>query len=321
MVFQVSDDIQLYLFCFILWFILHNYLFKKSKTHNLPPSPPSLPIIGHLHLLSTSLSQSLHKLSTKHGPLLYLHLGSSNCLVVSSSRTATDIFKTHDLNFASRPSFAFADELPYGNSGFFATPYGDYWRFMKKLCMTQLLSPKQLDHTRFLRHQEILRLLRRLKECGENKEVVDLGAELMKLTNNSICKMVMSTCCSENGDEAEKIRVLVKESFELAAKVCFGDVLGPFKRLGFWIYGKQALDVTMRYDKLLEGIMEQHEERAKRDGFWLREDYDLMDLLLKVYHDDKAELKITRTHVKAFLLVSIFSIFYFPFMLLLLLIR
>ncbi|CAL9001916.1 unnamed protein product, partial [Prunus brigantina] len=43
----------------------------------------------------------------------------------------------------------------------------------------------------------------------------------------------------------EKIRELVKESFELAAKVCFGDVLGPPKRLGFRVDGKQLMDVTM----------------------------------------------------------------------------
>ncbi|CAL9029682.1 unnamed protein product, partial [Prunus brigantina] len=43
----------------------------------------------------------------------------------------------------------------------------------------------------------------------------------------------------------EKIGELVKESFELAAKVCFGDVLGPPKRLGFWVDGKQLMDVTM----------------------------------------------------------------------------
>lgn len=113
----------------------------------------------------------------------------------------------------------------------------------------------------------------------------------------------MSTSCSENGEEAEKIRALVKESFELAAKVCFGDVLGPLKRVGFWVYGKQLIDVTMGYDKLLEGMLKQHEERAEREG-WDREDKDLMDILLKAYQDDQAEVRITRTHVKAFLLVS-----------------
>ena len=34
------------------------------------------------------------------------------------------------------------------------------------------------------------------------------------------------------------------------------------------------------------------------------ENEDLVDILLKVYQDDKAEFKINRTHLKAFLLVS-----------------
>lgn len=174
---------------------------------------------------------------------------------------------------------------------------------MKKLCMTELLSPRQLERSRGVRAEEIKRLLRKLLESGVRKEVVDLGAELMKVTNNSICRMAMSTSCSKKGDEAEKIRELVKESFELAAKVCFGDVLGPLRRLGFWLYGKQAMDVTMRYDRLLEGMMKQHEERGRSEG-WEREDKDLMDILLRVYQDEMAEVKITRTHVKAFLLVS-----------------
>ncbi|KAL6129884.1 hypothetical protein ACLB2K_068266 [Fragaria x ananassa] len=265
-------DLHYYLLCSVLCClstIFIKSLFTKHSTDNIP-SPPALPIIGHLHLLTSSLSQSLHKLSTKYGPLLLVRFGASRMLVVSSASMAAEIFKTNDLSFASRPSFAFADDLPYKNLGFFATPYGDYWRFMKKLCMTELLSPKQIERSRSIRQEEIAR-------------------------------MAMSTSCSENGEEAEKIRALVKESFELAAKVCFGDVLGPLKRVGFWVYGKQLIDVTMGYDKLLEGMLKQHEERAEREG-WDREDKDLMDILLKAYQDDQAEVRITRTHVKAFLL-------------------
>ena len=35
-----------------------------------------------------------------------------------------------------------------------------------------------------------------------------------------------------------------------------------------------------------------------------RDNEDLVDILLKVYQDDKVEFKINRTHLKAFLLVS-----------------
>lgn len=63
-------------------------------------------------------------------------------------------------------------------------------------------------------------------EIARDKEAaIDMGAELMRLTNNTTCRMVMSTRCSEQDGEAERIIQLVKESFELATKMCFGDVL------------------------------------------------------------------------------------------------
>jgi hypothetical protein len=295
-------DTQYYFVCLVLLFLstlLLKSLFKKpSKTLRLPPSPPALPIIGHLHLLGSSLSQSLHKLSTKYGPLLYLRLGASQCLVVSTASLATEIFKTNDLVFSDRPSFAFSDRLPYGNYGFFSARYGDYWRFIKQLCMSELLSTQQVEQSRDVRHEEIVCFLLKALESAKKQHVFDVGAELMKLTNNSTCKLTMSMRCSEEHDEAERIRQLVKESMEVGEKIVLGDVFGPLKILAFWLYGKKAINGTLKYDAILEKVLKQHEESPQK------ENKDLMDILLKVYHDDKAEFKINRTHLKAFLLVS-----------------
>ena len=65
--------------------------------------------------------------------------------------------------------------------------------------------------------------MRKVLESARKKE--DVGAEVMKLRNNVTCRVVMSTRCSEQDGEAEKVRELVKESYELAAKLCFGDML------------------------------------------------------------------------------------------------
>ena len=146
-------DIQCYSFLIffvslILTLLIRFIFFNKPNNPiaglHLPPTPPAFPIIGHLHLLTPSLYKSFHRLSTKYGPLLNLRIGASQCLLVSSASVAAEIFKTHDLAFASRPIFAFADKLPYGTSGFVTAPYGDYWRFMKKLCVTQLLGTPQV---------------------------------------------------------------------------------------------------------------------------------------------------------------------------------
>ena len=108
----------------------------------------------------------------------------------------------------------------------------------------------------------------------------------------------MSMRCSEEHDEAKRIRQLVKESMEVGEKIFLGDVLGPLRILSFWLYGRKAIDVALKYDAILERVLKQHEESPQK------ENKDLLDILLKVYQDDKAEFKINRTHLKAFLLVS-----------------
>jgi hypothetical protein len=61
---------------------------------------------------------------------------------------------------------------------------------------------------------------------------------------------------------------------------------------------KEGHKCDIEVDAILEKVLKQHEESLQK------ENKDLMDILLKVYQDDKAEFKINRTHLKAFLLVS-----------------
>lgn len=187
-------------FILVLSYIIISSTVKPTATVlRLPPSPPCiLPIIGHLHLLTPSLYKSLQSLSSKHGPLLLLRLGPSRrrLVVVSSSSVAAAVFKTHDLAFSSRPAFAFADRLPYGTSGFITAPYGPYWRFMKKLCVTELLNTRQMERSKRIRKDEVERSVKRVLESARDNAALDLGAELMRLTNNVTCRMAMSTRCA-----------------------------------------------------------------------------------------------------------------------------
>ncbi|KAL3580180.1 hypothetical protein D5086_018015 [Populus alba] len=112
---------------FILQYILRR-LTKHSTHLCLPPSPPALPLIGHLHYLSPAAYKCLHNLCSKYGPLLYLRLGSFPVLLVSSASMANEIFKTHDLNFAYKPKSPFEDSILFGTSSFFSCPV---WRLLE----------------------------------------------------------------------------------------------------------------------------------------------------------------------------------------------
>lgn len=188
-----STSYILYITLFFFFTILLQYLLHRPSHGRCPPSPPALPLIGHLHHFSPSVCKSFHNLAARYGDLLFLRLGRVRCVVVSSASYAAEIYKNQDVNFSSRPKFAFGDELPYAKAGFFAAEYGDYWRFMKKLTMTELLSQRQVERSRGVRREEMLKLLRKLWECGEKKEAVDLGTELVKLTNNSTCRYELNT--------------------------------------------------------------------------------------------------------------------------------
>ncbi|KAF4355045.1 hypothetical protein F8388_022297 [Cannabis sativa] len=65
-------------------------------------------------------------------------------------------------------------------------PYGPYWKFMKKLCMTQLLGGQTLNKLLPIRSEEIKRFTKLMSKRAESEEPIEIGKELTKLTNNII---------------------------------------------------------------------------------------------------------------------------------------
>ena len=78
-------------------------------------------------------------------------------------------------------------------------------------------------------------------------------------------------------------------------------MLGPFGFLAFWLFGKQVISIQLRIDELLERMLKEHEDQIGK-----KDTQDFMDILLKVYQEGKAEVKMTRNNIKAFLTVSFF---------------
>ncbi|KAJ6692162.1 CYTOCHROME P450 FAMILY 705 SUBFAMILY A POLYPEPTIDE 25-RELATED [Salix purpurea] len=147
-------------------------------------------------------------------------------------------------HFASRIKSPFEDNLLFGSStSFFNAPYGDYWKFMKKICTTELLGTRQMKKLKNVRREEVVKFLNKMLEIGKKNEVTDLSVEVLTVANNGTCRMIMSARCSGEDNQAEKCRALVSESFDLAAKLALFNVFGPLKRIGIWYLRKKIDDV------------------------------------------------------------------------------
>ncbi|VVA96944.1 unnamed protein product [Arabis nemorensis] len=181
--------------------------------------------------------------------------------------------------------------LIFRSSGFITAPYGDYWKFMKELMVTKFLGPQALERLRGVRADEVARFHSNMLDKAMNKKSVNIREEVMKLINNSICKILMGRSCSE---DVERVRGLVTETDALSKKRLLASLLRrPLEKLRIPLFKKEIMGVSCRYDELLERILLEHEEKLKEQGM------DLMDVLLEAYGDENAEYKITRNHIKS----------------------
>ena len=113
----------------LLFFVLllsFVYIFKhfRSGKPKFPPSPPKLPIIGNLHQLGTLPHCSLHALSKKYGPIMFLDLGCAATVVLSSADMAEEIIKTNDIIFSNWQETTAANFLYYGSTYVAFSQYG-----------------------------------------------------------------------------------------------------------------------------------------------------------------------------------------------------
>ncbi|XP_062080282.1 3,9-dihydroxypterocarpan 6A-monooxygenase-like [Humulus lupulus] len=297
------DDLKPYIILFLVWLvstILVRTILTKTRTKaRSPPTPFALPIIGHLHLLSPLPHQAFQKLSNRHGPLIHLTLGSAPCIVVSSPEVAKQFFKSHEASFSKRPQSVVVDHLSYPSADFTLAPYGPYFQFMKRLCMSRLLGGQTLSQLLPVRSDEIKRLLKLMVKKAESKEPVDVGRELTKLTSNVISRMVMSKRCAENDDEVDEVMKVVNESAEVVGTFNLSDFIWFCKNFdlqGIKIKGKK---VHEKFDHMMEKIIKEHQEQRKEDGNGVK---DLLDILLDISEDDSSENRLTMEHIKAFIL-------------------
>ncbi|KAH9718028.1 cytochrome P450 83B1 [Citrus sinensis] len=228
-------------------FSVNTYQQKKIK---LPPGPQGLPFIGNLHQFDVSKPHvSFWELSKKYGPLITL--------------------KTHDLQFSSRPALVVTQKLSYNGLDLVFSPYGEYWREIRKICVIHLFNSNRAQNFRPIREDEVSRMIESISKSAAASKQVNLSEIMMSLSCNIICRLGFG---KRSGDESETI----------TERSRFHTLLNEIQALF--------------YQELIDEHLDPKRTKAKV------QQEDLVDVLLQIRKDHGFKVDLTLDHIKAVLM-------------------
>lgn len=190
------------------------------------------------------------------------------------------------------PSIYFSDSTDIA----FA-PHGDYWKHLRRICVSELLSAKRVESFRSLREEQVSELIDRI---GTNTGAVNLTDEIQSLLFSITAKAAFGEKCKDQ----ERFIAVVNDIVSLAGGFYVADLFPSIKSLQ-WITGiKSTLErVHQETDVILGNIIDQHKEKkscCKSD--------DLVDVLLSVQEHGDLQFPFTDDNIKAVLMVIFTSL-------------
>nr|BBD34745.1 putative cytochrome P450 [Eschscholzia californica subsp. californica] len=273
---------------FLLYFLLKMRPFRSSKNKSRKQAPKptgSWPVIGHLlQLQGPNLPHiNLAALADKYGPVFNFQIGLRPAIVVSSWEIAKECLGTNDRVFVSRPPLVAMKHMGYGHalSGF--SPYGPYWRELRKLVNQELLSSTRIELIKHVWDTEINTFINDLYEVwvmksneGGGDVVVEMKQCLYDFTLNLTLKILTGKRYFGGGsggggeelrEEAGRCQKAVRNFLRLVGTFTAQDVI-PF--LEGWLdlggHEKEMKITGKELDSLLQKWLEEHKVRKSTVG-------------------------------------------------------
>ncbi|XP_031102494.1 premnaspirodiene oxygenase-like [Ipomoea triloba] len=283
-------------FALFLSFLILVYIqWKKQRRGKMPPGPMKLPIIGNLlHITGPVLPhRALRDLARKYGGLMSLQIGEISAVVVSSPDMAKEFLRTHDLAFATRAETLAGSILLYNNSDIVLGPYGDYWRQMRKICITELLNPRLVKSFSSIRHDEIHRLLADVRSSAGRP--FNVSERIFLFTSSIICRAAFGEVFTGR----EQFIQQAKDISVLTGSFDFADMFPSWKAL-HPLFGNKSeiLKTHLKTDSIIENIIKDHRNKLESGS---AEDC-IIDVLLKLMDSGSLQVPITHDNIKAIII-------------------
>jgi cytochrome P450 len=175
------------------------------------------------------------------------------------------------------------------------------------MCLTELFSAKRLESYEYIRAAEVRALLRNLHAASGSGRAVMLKDYLSTVSLNVITRMVLGKKYLDKEVVAgrssvttpEEFKWMLDELFLLNGVLNIGDSIPWLDWMDLQGYIKRMKKLSKMFDRFLEHVVEEHNQRRLREGksFLAK---DMVDVLLQIADDPTLEVELDRESVKAF---------------------
>ncbi|KAI5432855.1 hypothetical protein KIW84_020240 [Lathyrus oleraceus] len=233
-------------------------------------------------------------MAQKYGPMMYLKLGEVPYIIVSSPEIAKEIMKTHDLSFCDRPSLMLPTIFSYNGTDILYSRYGEPWRQLRKICGTELLSPKRVQSFRSIREEEVGDLVKSIAASEES--VVNLSHKISDMTHAFVARAAFGKRIKHQ----QAFRSAIDEISILLGGFCIADLYPSIKMLQSMSMAKTKFEkLHKEVDVIMQDVVDDHRSVHRN----VSKDEDIVDALLQIQREsEQSQHPVTDINIKSIIL-------------------
>ncbi|KAM6305918.1 cytochrome P450 2J2 [Aegotheles albertisi] len=250
---------QVLLVFLVVFLLLADYM-KRRRPKNFPPSPFSLPFVGHLYLVDFKNPHTMvQKLTEKYGDIFSTQMGSTSFVCINGLRLVKEVLVNQGENFLDRPDIPIDTEV-FSKKGLISSN-GHLWKQQRRFTLTTLrnfgLGKRSLEE----RIQEECRFLVDAFR-DEQGNPFDPQFKITNAVSNIICSVTFGNRFDYHDENFQKLLRMMEETVNLHGAI-MSQLYNNFPSIIKFLPG--AHQTIFKNWKLLKHFVQERLDKHKED--------------------------------------------------------
>ncbi|PWA78286.1 cytochrome P450 [Artemisia annua] len=284
--------------------------YSKKGMNTLPPGPYGLPFVGYLPFLGSNLHKNFTDMAHIYGPIFSLKLGTKLHVVVNSINLVKIIARDLDQTFANRSPPITALAITYGGLDVAWSNNNAYWRKMRKLLVSQVLSNKKLKSSQIFRTLEVRKTVNEVYTKIGTK--IDINEIAFNTQVNVVTSMLWGCSKSCEGNDSsyigDRFREVEFKIIELIGAPNVSDFIPMLSRFDLQRRKRDMLRQLEYVDRIIDKIIEDRikvNSRKTEGAFEEDGKKDILQILLELKEQKGDPKSLNIIQIKALLMVNV----------------